>query len=40
MIFGLPELIEFLSSATLPAGTVIAAGTPFGVGFFSAAFCL
>lgn len=33
MIFSIPELIEFLSSSTtLPAGTVIATGTPHGVG--------
>lgn len=33
MIFSIPELIEFLScSTTLPAGTVIATGTPHGVG--------
>lgn len=33
MIFGVAELIEFLSaSTTLPAGTVILTGTPGGVG--------
>src|SRR5205823_6296992 len=33
MIFGVPELIEFLSSSTtLPPGTVILTGTPHGVG--------
>jgi 2-keto-4-pentenoate hydratase/2-oxohepta-3-ene-1,7-dioic acid hydratase in catechol pathway len=33
MIFGVAELIEFLSgSTTLPAGTVILTGTPHGVG--------
>ncbi|CAN98022.1 fumarylacetoacetate hydrolase family protein [Sorangium cellulosum So ce56] len=34
MIFGVPELIEFLSgSTTLLPGTVILTGTPHGVGF-------
>jgi 2-keto-4-pentenoate hydratase/2-oxohepta-3-ene-1,7-dioic acid hydratase in catechol pathway len=34
LIFGVPQLIEFLSrSITLEAGDVIATGTPPGVGF-------
>jgi 2-keto-4-pentenoate hydratase/2-oxohepta-3-ene-1,7-dioic acid hydratase in catechol pathway len=34
LIFGVPELIEFLSSSvTLEPGDVIATGTPPGVGF-------
>lgn len=33
MIFGIPELLEFLSAdTTLPAGSVILTGTPHGVG--------
>ena len=35
MIFGIPELIEFISAAiTLEPGDVIATGTPSGVGVF------
>ena len=34
LIFGVPELIEFLSrTITLEPGDVIATGTPSGVGF-------
>src|SRR5688572_9810657 len=34
LIFGIPELIEFLSaSVTLEPGDVVATGTPPGVGF-------
>ncbi|RMD43565.1 hypothetical protein DV735_g1578, partial [Chaetothyriales sp. CBS 134920] len=34
LIFSIPQLIEYLSQGqTLPAGTLIVTGTPFGVGF-------